>query len=578
MSVNCPTEVTVERFLAGALDEAGRKQVLGHLGVCIPCCRLLGALMTTGTGKSSGGDAGSLAPTSHSSQDDRALAHYRVGDPIGFGGMGMVYSAYDPRLDRRVALKVLWGDRGAHSERLHREARAMAKLAHPNVVPVFDVGTDRGRVFVAMELVLGGTMRAWLASGLRPYTEVLALFRQAGNGLAAAHQAGLVHRDFKPENLLLRGDGTVLVTDFGLAHTVAPGELVPTQVRVERGSVGTESAGTPAYMAPEQLRGEAVDSRADVYAFSVALWEAIFGQRPFVPGPVESLLASIARGPFLPPPRAGLPPVPGHIPAALARGMAFHPRDRPSSIAELLTACETVPPALAHTSTLAPPRTATEVSLPPAPASRGWLVTVLALAAAASTASAVAVGLALHTREREPSTKASSAQAEDAPRAANVPATNAEPSSSAPLSSTATAPKAPSVAPGPANRTPQTPLARDAGAPPAAPTRPPGSVGMRIRGTDFEPYGFEADAPLARVRAREGDFATCVSAAPTCNEIACEFTVGPAGAVATATCTAWAAKQGECSPTVACLTRTLRAIPFPPPPKPGACRLSFVSR
>jgi len=566
--VSCPGEITVDRFLAGALDEPGRQHVLGHLSGCVPCCRLLGALMTS---SSNGGGSGSLAPLSHGPEDDRArLAHYRVGDPIGFGGMGIVYSAYDPRLDRRVALKVLWGDGGGNAERLHREARAMAKLAHPNVVPVFDVGVDRGRVFVAMELVLGGTMRAWLAGGPRPYGEVLARFRQAGAGLAAAHHAGLVHRDFKPENLLVRADGTVLVTDFGLARAANAGAL--SQLRAGPLPSGTESAGTPPYMAPEQLRGEPLDARADVYAFSVSLWEALFGQRPFLAGTPESLLASIARGPVLPPPRPALPAVPPDLPRALAWGMAFSPSQRPSSIAELLSACEA-----AAGAPTAPPQATSIVPTAPAKAPRGGLVLVGVLALAALAASAIAVVVTLRAPRSEPSAQApATPRAEEPPRrevrAAPQPQAPTEPPSAMPSAARSPS-KAPPVAPGSVKPAPAATLVSDAGVSPAPPL--PASGGMRIRGTDFGPYGFEADEPLARARARTADFATCVAAAPACKEVTCTFTVGPSGAVASATCKAWKATGGECSATSACLTSKVRAIRYPPPPSPGECQLSF---
>ena len=578
--MSCPTEITVDRFLAGALDEQGRRQVLAHLANCAPCCRLLGALVTSSSG-GGGGGAGSLAPLAHSPPNEGArLAHYHVGDPIGFGGMGMVYSAYDPRLDRRVALKVLWGDGQQNAERLHHEARAMAKLAHPNVVPVFDVGVDRGRVYVAMELVLGGTMRAWLAAAPRPYTEVLARFRQAGSGLAAAHQAGLVHRDFKPENLLVRGDGTVLVTDFGLARVVAAGELVPSHARVEQGSRATESAGTPVYMAPEQLRGERLDARADVYAFSVALWEGLFGQRPFAPGSVDSLLASIARGPAAPPPRPGLPSVPLHIPHALARGMAFHPSNRPASIAELLAACDAAPVAPAPTPT--PP-------LPRAEGGRGkgWLVAALAVAISAAIALTIGAGALWRARSGDPSAKGAAApsvgpRVNDTQLARALAERSSEPSPAPPLPPREAPSSAPGPRPSPSPSPSPTSPTRDAGAPSPTPPAPtpsapavPVAEGPRpkIRGMGFPPYGFD-DTAANRVRARRADLESCRSDGPGCTQVTCDFTVGPTGAVATTKCNAWAAK-GSCSGTVACLTQKVRSITFPPPPKPGECQISF---
>jgi serine/threonine protein kinase len=190
------------------------------------------------------------------------LGRYVLHARLGAGGMGVVYAAYDPELDRRVALKVLRRTRAG--EQLREEARAIAKLAHPNVIAVHDVGEADGEVFVAMEHVDGVTLREWLREPRTP-SEILDVFVQAGRGLAAAHRAGLVHRDVKPSNIIVGTDGRARVLDFGLA-------------RSEQGHEA-EVAGTPAYMAPEQRRGERVDARADQYAFSVALWEALGGSR-----------------------------------------------------------------------------------------------------------------------------------------------------------------------------------------------------------------------------------------------------------------------------------------------------------
>jgi serine/threonine protein kinase len=201
-------------------------------------------------------------------------------DRIGAGGMGVVYAAYDPELDRRVALKLLRPDRfGSDADRLRllREAQALARLADPHVVSVYDTGTFGDRVFVAVELVEGETLRQWLGglrAAPRSWREVLARFLPAGRGLAAAHAAGLVHRDFKPENVLLGRDGRVRVADFGLAEAAPePGGKLAA-LPAEWGLV----LGTPAYMAPEQLRGIAVDARSDQFSFCVALFEALYGR------------------------------------------------------------------------------------------------------------------------------------------------------------------------------------------------------------------------------------------------------------------------------------------------------------
>ena len=236
---------------------------------------------------------------------------YRIDRAIGQGGMGVVYLARDQRLDRAVAIKL-----GVHvSERalarFEREGQALAKLNHPNVVTIYEVGEHADRLFVAMEYVAGGTARSWCAG--KSAREVLALYVAAGDGLAAAHAAGIIHRDFKPDNVLVGDDGRPRVADFGLAREVTepepradPDETTSGPPLTTRGAVGT-----PAYMAPEQQKGGDVDERADQYAFACSLWEALTGERP-EPGAA----ASVARA------------MPAHIAAALRRATSKDPADR----------------------------------------------------------------------------------------------------------------------------------------------------------------------------------------------------------------------------------------------------------
>ncbi len=200
-----------------------------------------------------------------------SLGRYLVIDEIGAGAMGTVYSAFDPELSRKVAVKVLHeAADGEDRQRLVREGQAIARLAHPNVVAVHDVGTQDGAVFMAMELVEGETVREWLATP-RSWQEVRDVFAQAGRGLAAAHAAGLVHRDVKPANILVGADGRVRVGDFGLAREAGADDE-------------TGRAGTPAYMSPEQIRGRGSDARSDQFSFCVALHEALYGALPFDAG------------------------------------------------------------------------------------------------------------------------------------------------------------------------------------------------------------------------------------------------------------------------------------------------------
>jgi len=228
------------------------------------------------------------------------ISRYVVLERIGVGGMGIVYSAYDPELDRKVAIKLLQTDDEFDAgslgrARLLREAQALARLTHQNVVAVHDVGTWEGRVFVAMEFVHGMTLGKWLHHRPRSPLEIVAIFAQAGAGLRAAHEAGLLHRDFKPDNVMIGADGRVRVLDFGLARAAGATpidleQITPAPVEIsERSGARVDSritrtgtmAGTPAYMAPEQHRGDDLDPRADQFGFCVALWEALCGQRPF---------------------------------------------------------------------------------------------------------------------------------------------------------------------------------------------------------------------------------------------------------------------------------------------------------
>ena len=239
------------------------------------------------------------------------VGRYIIGELVGAGAMGTVYVAHDPELKRRVAVKLLRESEDANEvteqgRRLLREAQAMARLTHPNVVTVYEVGHWNERIFIAMALVDGGTLRDWCRTP-RTCDEIVDAFALAGRGLAAAHTAGLIHRDFKPDNVLVTAAGNVCVTDFGLARSVDDWAAVPAPSHAGAGSkdLATESTvtrtgeliGTPAYMSPEQLDSKAVDARSDVFSFCVALWEALFGERPFQGATIHELRDAVARGP-----------------------------------------------------------------------------------------------------------------------------------------------------------------------------------------------------------------------------------------------------------------------------------------
>src|SRR6185369_13000787 len=271
----------------------------------------------------------------------------------GSGAMGVVYGAYDPELDRRIAVKLLDGAVGSQEAsaraRLVREAKATARLAHPNVIAVHDVGVFEGRVFLAMEFLGGGTLRSWLSAAPRGWREVLEVFIAAGRGLLAAHRAGLVYRDFKPENVLLDRDGRPRVVDFGLAreagdHGSNPGMVraalleAPSSVRNRLDTLtGTGTVmGTPAYMAPEQFLDEPTDERTDQFSFCVALYEALYGARPFGGDSVMQLLDNVTSGTPQPVPEDR--DVPAWVRRAVMRGLAAEPGRRWPSMAPLIAA------------------------------------------------------------------------------------------------------------------------------------------------------------------------------------------------------------------------------------------------
>ncbi|HVE82600.1 MAG TPA: serine/threonine-protein kinase, partial [Myxococcales bacterium] len=225
-------------------------------------------------------------PSSAPPRPGERVGRFIVLDPLGSGGMGLVWSAFDPKLDRKVALKFLKAGGGEEREaRLLREAQALARLSHPNVVAVHDVDTHGGRVFVAMELVVGRTLQDWLRQQ-RSWREVLRALLEAGRGVAAAHGAGIIHRDIKPANVLVGEDGRVRVSDFGLARALEESPTAPADAPVAEPALNEPMTGaghvvgTREYMSPEQAAGAPLDARTDVYSFCVTAYEALCGIRP----------------------------------------------------------------------------------------------------------------------------------------------------------------------------------------------------------------------------------------------------------------------------------------------------------
>ena len=245
------------------------------------------------------------------------VGRFEIGDRLGAGGMGVVYAGRDPDLARPVALKVLFGGGD-----LRREAQALAKLRHPNVVSVHEIGTWQGLPFVAMELVEGVTLREWVTKSKRSIAEITAVFAGAGRGLAAAHAAGLVHRDFKLDNVLVDREGQARVVDFGLAHPTADGVAIERSTRLDAKGTTVTAAGTPAYMAPEVLAGEPATAQSDQFSFGVALYEALAGKRPYEARDIAGLIAAATKTP----PR--IPGVPSLVTAMIERSLSPHPADR----------------------------------------------------------------------------------------------------------------------------------------------------------------------------------------------------------------------------------------------------------
>ncbi|MEZ4382462.1 MAG: serine/threonine-protein kinase [Nannocystaceae bacterium] len=270
------------------------------------------------------------------------IGRYPILRRLGAGGMGVVYAAYDEVLDRKVAIKVLRPSvadvDGRRRERLLREAQAMARVTHPNVVTVHDVGTAGAQVFVAMEFVAGVTVQEWLDAEKRSWREIAAVFRQAADGLAALHDAGLVHRDVKPSNMILGEDGRLRVLDLGLVGT-EPREINETLPSGVSSSVNRldvpltitgERVGTPAYMSREQFLGVELTPSSDIFSLSIALYEALYDVHPFMAESYGKLQANILYGRVREP--ADLSMAPSWLYALVLSGLAVDPRKRPPSM------------------------------------------------------------------------------------------------------------------------------------------------------------------------------------------------------------------------------------------------------
>jgi len=280
------------------------------------------------------------------------IGRFVVVSELGRGGMGAVYAAHDPQLDRQVALKVLRDSSSGEEEdrvRMLREGQAMARVTHPNVITVYEVGTEGGMVFLAQELLDGGTLKSWLE---KPHEQraILEKFIAAGRGLEAAHAVGLVHRDFKPENVLLGKDGRIRVADFGLARaSAALGEALAVTAKgggPPRADIDVTKSpmsqltrtgavmGTPMFMAPEQHKGERADARSDQFAFCVSLWHALYGSWPYDGKTAPALAEAVIEGRLAPtPPNAK---VSSSLRKIMLRGLSTYPGQRYPAMEGLL--------------------------------------------------------------------------------------------------------------------------------------------------------------------------------------------------------------------------------------------------
>ena len=319
----------------------------------------------------------------------QSLGRYVILELVGSGGVGEVYAAYHPELDRKVAIKFLRprkenGLPSGHAKiRMMREAQVIAKLSHPNVVVVHDVGLHEDTVFLVMEFIDGGTVSEWLKTEARPWREVLRVFIAAGRGLAAAHAASLIHRDFKPDNVMLDKHGHVRVTDFGLARSAQPRDrpAMRSGPGADQGRASSPAAwkgqdlnetttvndgappeggrtpvvrtaldmhitedgarlGTPAYMAPEQLLGQEIGPATDQFSFCVSIYQALYGERPF-DGREERRLLDVLAGRVREPPRGTS--VPGWVRKAVVKGLHADPAARHATISDLLASLSRPP-------------------------------------------------------------------------------------------------------------------------------------------------------------------------------------------------------------------------------------------
>lgn len=263
---------------------------------------------------------------------------YKIVDQLGKGSVGEVYLAHDPHIDRKVALKVLHKEHLASKKiikRFIKEAKAIGRLSHPNIVNVYDVGKDHGTIYIAMEYIEGQPLNEVLQSNKFDITSIVSIGRQVAATLDYAHQKGIVHRDVKPSNLIITDNHQVKLTDFGIAHF----EDASITLQTCSGDI----LGTPAYMSPEQVAGREVDGRSDLYALGVILYELMVGKRPFIEKSLTALFKAITQHNLIPPKTANAA-IPSGLSDIVVKTMEKNPDRRYQSGAELASAlCEYLP-------------------------------------------------------------------------------------------------------------------------------------------------------------------------------------------------------------------------------------------
>jgi hypothetical protein len=482
----CPPDDSFTRLVEGRLDDHEVRALEAHADGCPTCARVLAEL------------ARAVAPAGADWLGER----YRLLEPLGAGGMGIVYAAFDDKLGRKVAVKRLRETGlGSSAEkrraRFLREAQLLASLSHPNVMTVFDVGGADRELYVVMELVDGWPVSRWAAETRPDWRRIVDVYLQAGRGLVAAHELGIVHRDVKPDNILVARSGRVLVSDFGLAgltDTVtpidSPSPAPGSGPLTETGAV----LGTPAYMAPEQHAGRPGDAFSDQFSFCIALYETLHGRRPFS-GRTASEIAAATRAGELTFGRDGIPRA---IDRLLARGLDPEPARRFPSMGALLAALE---------------RARTRRRAPAAALALAGVVTVVGVGFAIWRGA----GPRTHVALPLPTTPPATAMTTPAPKAPPAPATTAVATTTPPAPATKSGAAARASGPTPTGKRPPprpgTKLARAGG--------PPGDTAASDDPTDpaTPPTGAAGDPERAlahaAARAAVRDGAGCLAALET---------------------------------------------------------------